>query len=373
MKRTANILTVAAFLGFIGLFFLLNLVIPDRSFSPRENRYLQALPPFSFHSLFSGEYTERFESYTTDQFVFRDAWTTAKARCELLTGKKENKDVFYCDGGVLISRYTAPEETILSENAGYVNALVDNTESPVYFSLIPGASDIWRDLLPANAPTDSQRAVIDTVYGLSRAHNIDMETPLAAHSGEYIFYRTDHHWTSLGAFYGYSALRQAFGLPAPDLSAYTREIVSDSFYGTVYSSSGFSWVAPDAIEVFVPDDGSVVITNYNTSEPEQTPLYDRSRLEEKDKYSMFLGGNTPRLVIDTGHTDKPRLCVIRDSYADSLAPFLLEDFSEIHYIDLRYFNESLSGYIRENDFDAVLVLYSVANFSTDPNLFKLSM
>ena len=373
MKKTASIAMIAVFLAFIGLFFLLNVLTPDRTFSQRENRYLQQRPAFSLEALFSGGYTEKFEAYTTDQFFLRDAWTTVKARCELLMGKRENNDVFYGEDGVLIGRYTAPEPSVLAENADYLNILTDNVDCPVYFALIPGAAEVWSDRLPPNAPTDSQKDVIDAVYDQSRARNVDMLSALNAHKDEYIFYGTDHHWTSLGAYYGYNALRGALGLPEASLSQYDRQIVTDSFYGTVYSSSGFSWVPPDEIEIFVPDDGSATITNYNASEPEITPLYDLTRLEEKDKYSLFLGGNTPRLVVETGQTDKPRLCIVRDSYTDSLLPFLLSDFSEIDLIDLRYFTGSLTGYIRGGGFDAVLVIYSVANFSTDTNLFFLSM
>lgn len=372
MKKAAKISVMAVFLGFIGLFFVLNLVLPSRDFSEQENRYLQQRPAFTFRALFSGSFTEQFEKYTTDQFAFRDTWTTLKARCELLTGKRENKGVYYCDGGTLITRYDAPDDALIAENVSYLNALTEHVDVPVYFALIPGAAEIEAEKLPPNAPTDSQRAVIDAAYALSEAEDIDMLSPLAAHRDEYIFYRTDHHWTSLGAFYGYNALRSAWGMPPADAAAYDRRVVTDSFYGTTYSSSGFSWVAPDEIETFVPDDGSAVVTNYGTAEPQITPLYDTSKLEVKDKYSMFLGGNTPRLVIETG-APGPRLCVIRDSYTDSLIPFLLADFSEIHVLDLRYFQNSVQAYINDGDFDAVLVMYSVPNFSTDTNLFLLAM
>lgn len=373
MKKAAKISVIAVFLGFTGLFFVLNLAVPDREFSQRENRYLQQSPEFSFKALFSGDFTRQFESYTTDQFVGRDGWTTLKARCELLTGKRENNGVYYCGDDTLIQRYTAPPEGVIDENVSYLNALVENVDAPVYFALIPGAAEVQADKLPPNAPSDSQRDVIERAYDQSRAENVDMLSPLSAHSGEYIFYRTDHHWTSLGAFYGYNALRETWGMDRRDIGVYQRQTVSDSFYGTVYSSSGFSWVRPDEIETFVPDDGSAVITNYNSSQPVQTPLYDQSFLSVKDKYAMFLGGNTPRLSVDTGHDGKPSLLIIRDSYADSLLPFLLADFSRVDMLDLRYYKSSVAQYIDEGQFDMVLVLYSVANFTSDENLFMLGI
>ena len=371
MKKTANLLIVTVFLGFLALAFALRLCLPAREFSERENRYLQQRPAFSFSSLFSGDYTARFESYTTDQFPFRDAWTTLKARCELLTGKRENNGVYYCGGGVLIGRYDAPDEDYVRENAGYVRTLAENVGVPVCFALIPSASEIQSGRLPPNAPNDSQSDVIELAYAESGAQNVDMLSALTAHADEYIFYRTDHHWTTLGAFYGYNALRGALGLSPAELSSYDRQTVSEDFYGTAYSSSGFSWVPPDTIEAFVPDGGGVAITNYNTGSPEQTPLYDESALDKKDKYTYFLGGNSPRISMETGNAEKPSICIIRDSYSDCFVPFLLEDFSRIDLLDLRYYKESISAYIQEGGFDMVLVMYSVPNFSTDSNLFML--
>ena len=100
----------------------------------------------------------------------------------------------------------------------------------------------------------------------------------------------------------------------------------------------------------------------------ESPLYDTSKLEGWAKYSFFLGGNTPRLVVNTGKTDKPTLLILRDSFCDSLLPFLLEDYGEIHLLDLRYYRSSVAAYIAENGIDSVLILYSVPNFCTDTNL-----
>ena len=268
--------------------------------------------------------------------------------------------------------FDAPADQVIDENVSYLNALTDSCDMPVYFGLIPGSSEIEASLLPDNAPCDSQQAVIDRAYSQSRAENIDFSAPLRQHADEYIFYRTDHHWTSLGAYYGYEALCAAMDLPAPSLSDYDRQVVSEAFYGTTWSTSGFSWVGPDRMETFVPDDGTAVVTNYDGAVPAVGPLYDTSYLEVKDKYSMFLGGVSPLRSVETGH-EGPKLLIVRDSYTDSLTPFLLENFSRIDLVDLRFYKQSVSRYAADNGFDAVLVLYSVSNFSTDPNLFLLSM
>ena len=372
MSKRACIVTTVLFLVFIGGFCLLISVMPDRTFSEQENRSLQQRPAFSFDELFSGQYTKDFEAYTTDQFTLRDEWITLKAASELALGKRQNNGMFLCDGGTIIEPYEAPEDGKLEANMEALNKLVANTDADVYFALIPGKSDIWAHMLPQNAPRDSEKAAIDYCYSLSDAVNVDIYGKLEEHSGEYIYYRTDHHWTTLGAYYGFSALAESMGLDCPDISEYGgRETVSEEFYGTSWSSSGFSWVEPDSMEIFVTEPEGLEITNYPQGSPVEGQLYDWSRLEVKDKYSFFYGGNTPLLEIETGVEDAPSLLILRDSYMDSLSPFLLESYSRIHILDLRYYRASLSDYIAQNGFDDVLVCYSIDNFSTDSNIFLL--
>lgn len=374
MNKKALWAEALIFLAFIGAFFILNLVLPDRQFSEQENRYLQMRPEFSFKSLFSGDYMSKFETYTTDQFTFRDEWITLKAASELALGKQENNDVHLCENGTLIEGFKRPENSVLDSNMSALNTLVGNTDAKVYFALIPDKSDLYSSLLPKNVPNDSEKEVIDYCYGQSNATNVDMYSALSAHKDEYIFYRTDHHWTSLGAYYGLSALAESMGLPCPALDSYTdRHVVSEEFYGTTWSSSGFSWVDPDTMEIFVNAPEGLKVTSYPQGSPVEGKLYDFSFLEKKDKYSMFMGGNCPMHVIETGNEDKPSLLILRDSYTDSLIPFLLDDFSEIHVLDLRYYRASLKAYIEQNDFDNVLVCYSVSNFCSDSNIFLLGM
>ena len=373
MSKKALWAEALIFLAFIGVFFILNLVLPDRQFSEQENRYLQMKPEFSFKSLFSGDYTSKFETYTTDQFTFRDEWITLKAASELALGKQENNDVHLCENGTLIEGYERPENSALDANMSALDTLVENTDAEVYFALIPDKSDLYASLLPKNAPNDSEKEVIDYCYAQSNATNVDMYSALGAHTDEYIFYRTDHHWTSLGAYYGFSALAESMGIDCPALDFYAdRHVISEEFYGTTWSSSGFSWVGPDTMEIFVNEPEGLKVTSYPEGSPVEGKLYDFSFLEKKDKYSTFMGGNCPLHEIVTGTEGKPSLLIIRDSYTDSLLPLLLDDFSEIHVLDLRYYRASLKSYIEQNDFDSVLVCYSVSNFSTDSNIFPLS-
>ena len=232
--------------------------------------------------------------------------------------------VYIFEDETLIEGFEAPDFNQIDANLAALESLSKNVDIPVYFSLIPGASEIWSYKLPPNAPNDSQLEIIEYAYENTSVNTIDLHGVLRAHADEYIYYRTDHHWTTLGAYYGYAELAKAMGFEASPLSSYNPRRVSDSFYGTIYSSSGFSWVSPDSIDAFVDGDG-VEITNYPSGAPVAGMLYDESFLEKKDKYSFFLGGNTPLLQISTDNGTAPSLLIIRDSYMDSLTPFLLEN------------------------------------------------
>ena len=382
-KRYSIFITVL-FCAFLGVFALAQVILPDRTFSENENRNLQQMPALELGTpelpgrpgtgnFFNGKFMSDFETYLTDQFPLRDSWITLKAATELALGKRENNGVYFGSEDTLFAKFTISNPTLAQENLTHVNTLADNLDVPVYFSLIPGKEVVWADRLPANAPNDDGMAFIQQAQeSTSSAIWFDTASPLLSHSDEYVFYRTDHHWTSLGAYYGYAALMEAMGMEPVPLEEYDRTTVSDSFLGTTYSSSGAGWITPDSMDTYVPDEGISVIT-YPEGAPVEGSLYDYSKLEVKDKYSMFLGGNTPLAVISTQHTDAPKVLVIRDSYSDSLAPFLTAHFSEIHLFDTRYNRMPISSYVEANGIDMVVVLFSTSNFVAEQSIFQIAM
>ena len=201
---------------------------------------------------------------------------------------------------------------------------------------------------------------------------MDFKGVLSAHANEQIFFRTDHHWTTLGAFYGANALLEHLGREPLKQEDFTLEIASDSFNGTLYSQSGIHWLTPDVMEYWVTEAG-LTVTSWRTGKPEEVPLYDRSYLAKKDKYSSFLGGNQPLCVIknETLTEEAGKIVLVRDSYSDALAPFLAQRFAEVHLLDLRYYRAPVSMYAAQNSIDEIVVLYSVQNFISDPNLVLL--
>jgi len=371
MSKKFSIFLSALFCAFIGGMCVISFLLPDRDSSPLENRKLQKPPKLSVETLGDGTFMEDAEKYVSDHTVGRDLWVAMKAWSERLSGKKENDKVYFAAQNTLISRVDKPDPVKLDKDLAFLDALVGNVSVPVYFGLIPSAAEIWGDRLPKGAPTADEKALIDQLYFSTGASTIDLYSALAAHSGEDIYYRTDHHWTSLGAFYGANAILEALGMEPLELSDYTRTTVTDQFNGTLFSTSGVRWLPPDRIDTYVPDEG-IKVTSWFTGKPEEGSLYVDSSLEVKDKYSYFLGGNQPLCVVEKEGSTGPKLLLIRDSYSDSLTPYLTERFSEVHLFDLRYNKSSVKNYVEENDIDEVLVLYSFPNFAADDNLALLT-
>lgn len=369
-KRYARFLT-AVFCLFLGGLMVWQFLLPDRERSDVENRTLQQVPEFSWEALRDGTYTSEVEAYVADQFPLRDEWTGLKARTEQLIGKRLFNNIYLCEDETLISKVDDPADGLEETNLGYVTQLAGNTDVPVYLGLIPSAAEVWRDKLPEGAASWDQNAYLaqaaDTGLPL-----IDFSAALTAHAGEPIFYRTDHHWTSLGAFYGANALLESLGREPLKEQDFTPETASTDFNGTLYSQSGIHWLTPDTMEYWVEEDG-LTVTSWRTGSPEPGMLYDRNYLTQKDKYSSFLGGNQPLCVIRNENArDGGRLLLIRDSYSDALAPFLAQSFAEVHLLDLRYYRMSPAQYAAENGIDQICVVYSVPNFITDRNLVFLA-
>lgn len=371
MKRQYNLIICALFALYIGGFFIINMLSPQKTFSENENRYLAQRPEFSVNALINGSFTKDFETYVTDQFAYRDSWVSMKSYLEKYSGKMENNGIYIGRDGTLLKRFNSPDESRLKRNAKAVEDFANKVSVPVYCTLIPSSAEIWSDKLPKHAPSLDEAALIQSVYKhITKAIPIDSYGALEAHKNESIYYRTDHHWTTLGAYYSYAAQASAMGLVPKALSDFSSETVTDNFYGTYFSTSGVRYVKPDSIEKFQRDNSTVEIME--GSKISKGKLYDDSFLLKKDKYGYFLGGNPALVKITTANNSSKKLLIVRDSYANAQAPFWTNNFSEVYLADLRYMKLSLADYVKQNGIDMVLVQYSTANFSEDTKIIFLS-
>ncbi|MDD3347999.1 DHHW family protein [Oscillibacter sp.] len=370
MTKAYSRFLTAFFCLFLGGLLAWHLFLPDRDRSETENRTLAQAPAFSWAALVNGSYTKGVEDYVADQFPLRDDWTVLKARAEQLMGKSEFNGVYLC-GDTLISKVETPEAAQVEKNLTYIQKLAEKTDVPVSLGIIPSAAEIWKGKLPAGAESWDQTLLLNAAAGTGLP-TVDFKGALEAHASEPIFYRTDHHWTTLGAFYGANALLEALDKAPLEQADFTPETVSDDFSGTLYSTSGIHWLTPDTMEFWVGEEG-LSVTSWRTGAPEAATLYDRSYLQVKDKYSAFLGGNQPLCVVkNEAIPDGEKILVVRDSYSDALAPFLTQRFSEVHLLDLRYYRLPVAQYAAENGIDRIVVLYSAQNFVTDKNLVLLT-
>lgn len=365
MKNLSIVLCTVFGIWVIGLLLAI-VVIPDQSFSEMENRSLSAFPKFTMERLFSGRFGEEFENYLNDQFPFRDFFMQTSTSMQYALVKREIGGVYFIEDGLAPSNQLEYESRV-DQNIACLIALREG-DVPLYVSLIPDAACIWDDRLPYGAPEMDQKELIDKVYtALGGEGCVDVYSALKAADQEEIFYHTDHHWTSLGAYYGYSAILRAIGAEPVPLETYTSTLMSDSFYGTLYSKAPAFWLHPDKIIAYASDLGTN-ITVFDGIKSWQRSLYNPEKLQTKDKYAVFLGGNQPLAVLETKAKEQPRLLVLRDSYFDALTPYLQPHFSQIHLVDVRYYQQDIQQYIQENEIDFVFAAYSVNQFANIMNL-----
>ena len=361
------------FLAIPAVTLLANIIAPDRGFSEKENRVLASLPEMNVKHLAGGRLSPKYESYVNDQFLFRDFWVSAKARVSRLLGDVEENGVYLCDDDYLIEAFTPPAPDRLDATLSAMETFIRNhSELNQYVVIVPNAVDILSDKLPSGAPQPAQQPYLDQVRirsATAGAEYIDLKDTLLNHKDEKIYYQTDHHWTTQGAYYGYLGLADAMDLDTSVMS-YEKLPVTYGFQGTLSAKSGFLSGKTEEIDVFLPVEGKEFdyLVNYVDERVKTASFYETDRLSTRDKYAMFFDGNHPKVVIQTPASTGRTLLVLKDSYANSLVPFLAPHYSEIILIDPRYFYGSLEEQIQASEVDDVLFLYNANTFFADTSL-----
>lgn len=362
-KRNA-LFTVILLAAVILIFTVADLVTADRLYSPTENRLLTERPEFSAEALFSGKYTKNYEDYVTDQFVSRDKWIAIKTYLDIASGKQEIGGVYLAKDGYLIEQHLPgdyPQETV-QKKLSMLAALVQDWNAKVM--LVPTADNILAEKLPANAPVWDQTAFLEYARAqLGDGAFIDAASILQKHATEDIYYRTDHHWTSLGAYYGYQAWVEAMGKVAYPYDVASMVQVSDDFLGTLHSKINISW-RTDSIYYFGQTARQPVSVTYDF-QTVKSSIYEESYLDTKNQYGFFLDDNHAFVEIDTGYETGKTLLVIKDSYANCFIPLLLPHYDTIYVLDPRYYNGRLSDLIGQYASGDVLVLYNCVHFLDD--------
>ncbi len=379
MKKTSaqNLVIVIFFGVLLAGVSLWSILMPDRDFSETEKRQLKTMPALTADSLLTHQQDEKFsqkyETYVSDQFILRNEFVSIKNSFERLLGKKDINGVYLGADGYLFDKTETLNEKQFRQNASFVDHFLtqikenENVDHTI-FTLVPDSGHILDEKLPAHNSHYDFLSTMDEPLANSSLEYCSLYYALEAHSSEEIYYRTDHHWSSLGAYYAYAALCQQLDLTPLPLSDYQSTTVSTDFKGTYANKINLPLDADSIVRYDLPN-GSECIRRTDSNHFQG--LYDESALDGSDQYNYFLGGNLPYLEIETGIDNGKTLVVIKDSYAHSLIPFFTQHYETIYCIDLRYFKESPRELCTQNKQTDVLILYQSTNFSNDQSLFRL--
>lgn len=349
------------------LLSVLDILKPDKTFSDLENRNLKQKVKFTVDAFWDNSFQQNYESYINDQFIFRDGWIDIKSRSEYCLGKIENNGIIYGDKEYLFEKYSSFDNTRFLNNIEAIKIFKDKVPSKVSLMIAPNSYEIYKELVPKAAPLVPQEENIEYIYeNIVDTNNINLSEIMKENKNEYIYYRTDHHWTVYGAYLAYKEFVESIGeIPIKLEEGDVTKV--DNFYGTYFSKAKPFNVEPD---IFSYLDVSGVTMSILGEEYDS--IYDYSQLELRDKYALFLKGNNALTVIKNSNlSNGKKIAVIKDSYANSLVPYLTQNFEEIHVIDLRTFKEKVDQYINNNNIQDVLILYNFINFTRDVNIIRL--
>lgn len=399
-SRFENILLAVLTMGFIFFFAIAFWVVPDKDFSEEENTTLSSFPEFTLDGFLHGDFTADFGTYMADQFPMRDFFVGLKGLSETVQLKGQNNDVIIGSDGYLIARSDYPNEGMLETNltaAGRFLPIAEKNGIDCTVAFAGRKMDVMDEVIPPLYGTyysDRIFSILDGKCDEKGINYINLRDTLNGAEETELYYKTDHHWTSLGAYYAYCEIAREMGITPYELSDFEIETASDEFYGTTWSSAGLKSAGPDTIEYFRWDgDESLTLKieaprfEYKTSEKTVENgisfdsfegIYVREMLEGKDKYASFLGGNNNGYVEITmegkdGAQIKERetLLLLRDSFADSLAPFLARHF-DLVLLDLRTETPDTIAICKEKGIENILLLYNMETLTTTNDLGKLN-
>lgn len=377
-NKIGKYIPAVVFLIFIYGMALWFLFSPKTDYSSSEKRYLQKFPDANVEKVLSGEFGSEFETFFADQFPQRNTWVGINAYTTLAEGNNGASGVYNCKNGYLINKPVSTDNN-LDKNVGAVVDFAKKIDAPTTVMLVPSTGYIADDVLPTfhdKYNDDEDISKISSTLSKDKIGFVDLRERFKSEykNGSQLYYKTDHHWTTKGAYTGYQELCKALGITPIDDSTLKKDSYPD-FYGTTYSSSGFWLTPPDNIEIWSNPKNSdknisVKITegaNVKTS----GSMYFTDHLKEDDKYPVFIDGNHALTEITNTNAKNGTILLIKDSFSHSLAPFLAENYSKVVLVDLRYYKESVSQLVSTYNPEQVVVLYGIDNLATDTDIVWL--
>lgn len=362
--RAAAVVTLLVVVLAVG-----SLIAKDREYSANENRYLAGRPALSLSAITSGKFMEDTESYLSDQFLGRDFLVRTRAGIDRFVGKREVNGVYIGKDHFLFEKPSTWDDERMTRTLNTMNLVTAKSgDIRSYMALAPNATELLKNYLPTGAPVTDQTRQIEAVYkNLHHVQCVDLVTPLKAVSDPtLLYYRTDHHWTAIAAEVAFREIATAMGL-VPDAVSYKTMPVTNSFQGTMASSSGI-FQASDTISITVPEKEQKLVVTYVNEDKKTSTLFDASKLKEKSQYDVFFGGNFAEVRIDTGAESDRVLLVLKDSYANCVIPMMTPYFKKIVLVDPRYYVDNLPDTIQEEGATDLLWLYNCNTLLNDTSI-----
>ncbi|MFC5463426.1 DHHW family protein [Lederbergia graminis] len=367
-----NKILSSIFILFISGFGVFHLIVADEDFSEQENRSLAQFPSFSWESVFSGEFMEKVEVYISDQFPFKEGWVSWKGNAEKLMLKPDMNGIYLGKNGFLFEQVANPSPQ-LDKNIELINYFANKTVNlGKYLLLAPTSIYVYPEKLPPFAQTYDQLKLWNYIQKKIHPsiHTVDVLPQMLKNKKESIYYKTDHHWTTRGAYYAYRELAEYMGITPLKSEDFHIQTVASNFLGTYATKTIGHDHEMDKIEIFEPKESNHYEIAYDQQKVTDS-LYEWEFLNKKDKYSFYLNGNHPLVTIKSSIGNGRKLAVIKDSYAHAFIPFLTNHYEEIHMFDLRYYMEDIYQYLEDHNIHQLLILYNLPNFSKDTNLYWL--
>ncbi len=382
VTRIKNIVTVILFCLVIFAFAVITLLTADAKVSERENRTLQQMPELSTETVLDGSFQDQYETYMSDQFPLRDRWVDATTALQQMLGKTDINGVYIGKDGYLIEKYTDEDfdEELVAGNIGSLTSFINDMTATygsdhVDLLMVPDKANAVSKYLPDLAEPNNEKDVLD---GLSARLDdssvmLDLTPVLQEHQDEYIYYRTDHHWTTLGAYYAYTAFAEKKLYAVQPADAFTVETVADDFCGTAYNKVHAWHIEPDSVDLYYSPAEEGVLVDMNDGKTVSDSFYFFDELQDSDKYRVFLAGNTAKIEITTRADTGRCLLMLKDSFSNCFVPFLADEYDTIIMIDLRYFSDTMKDLFSEygDRITDVLVMYNVEKFMQDENIETL--
>ena len=359
MKKIS--LPTITFLTLIFLTPALLILTPKLKISASERRRLAVFPSLTAKTLQTKTFMDNTETYLLDHFPRREALRRLKALYAYnILRQNENNNIYITQNSAIKLEYPLNENSVLN-TAQKLTALKAQyfPDTKAYYSIIPDKN--YFTASKNNYPSiDYAKISVLLRENLSEAdyQYIDIFDTLTLDG----YYQTDTHWRQEAILPTAKKIAEALGaaeyLPA-DKSAYETHTIPD-FYGVYYGQAALP-MNPDTI-TFLTDDAISAATVWNLETDTTTQVYDLTKLTDAksvDKYDIFLGGAQALQIIKSpkAATDR-RLIIFRDSYSSSLAPLLLDAYSEITLIDLRYISSALIGDYADFEDADILFLYN---------------